>query len=143
MVHNIESAKVSVPPLLKEATDEEGRVYYTWKNDLMKSEKFWMGWFKGLNQAFLTSKFSKILLLASNERLDKELQIAHMQGRFKMTNFIGEIGHCMMEDDPHQTAEACHSLLQLFRLPLSVAEQQKLRDVGIAFFVNDLKPYHK
>ena len=85
---------------MKEVKDEEGLVSYIWKNNLMESQQFWRGWFQGLSSDFLSSKFCKLLLLASNDRMDKELTIAHMQGRFKLVCFVGDIGHCMMEDDP-------------------------------------------
>lgn len=42
----------------------------------MKSEKHWMGWFKGLGNAFLGVSVPKLLLLAERDRMDKELTIA-------------------------------------------------------------------
>jgi len=44
-VKNKNSAKVSVPPLVK--LNEESGVY-EWKNNLMGSKDFWLGWFTGL-----------------------------------------------------------------------------------------------
>lgn len=109
----------------------------------MKSEQFWRGWFLGLTQDFLTSRFCKILLLASNDRMDKELTIAHMQGKFKLVTFFGEVGHCMMEDDPFQTAASFNELLSKFKLPMNMDDVRKMEEVGIAFFDNKVKPYHK
>jgi protein phosphatase methylesterase 1 len=37
---------------------------YIWKVDLMKSEKFWKGWFTGLTSSFLNVKIPKSLVLA-------------------------------------------------------------------------------
>lgn len=37
------------------------------------------GWFRGMSQAFLSSRCVKILICSSSDRLDKELMIAHMQ----------------------------------------------------------------
>jgi len=83
------------------------------------------------------------LLLASSDRMDKELTIAQMQGRFKLICFVGDIGHCMMEDDPCQTAQACHILLEKFKLPMDTDDQIKLKELGVAFFENTVKPYLK
>lgn len=109
----------------------------------MKSEQFWIGWFKGLTKEFLTSKFCKILMLPSNDRMDKDLTIAHMQGKFKLVTFFGEVGHCMMEDDPFQTAAAFNELLSKFKLPMNMDDVIELERVGIAFFDNKVKSYQK
>lgn len=81
LVKNIESARVSAPPKVKEITTD-GKSHFEWKVDLMKSEKHWLGWFKGLDSAFLGVPVPKMLMLAERERLDKELIIANMQGKF-------------------------------------------------------------
>lgn len=78
---NLESARVSAPPKVKEIISD-GKSHFEWKVDLMKSEKHWLGWFKGLDSAFLGVPVPKMLMLAERERLDKELIIANMQGKF-------------------------------------------------------------
>ena len=139
-VMNAESAKISIPPQLRENTDGSGEV--VWKNDLLQSEKFWLDWFKGLSSTFLASKFSKICFIAARERLDKELEIANMQGKFRLVSFPN-VGHCMLEDDPVSAAKYCHMVLDRFRCPLSVQDVQKIKDHGIPGFHNNLKPYSK
>jgi protein phosphatase methylesterase 1 len=47
----------------------------------------------------------KQLLLAGNERMDKDLTIAHMQGKFKMV-VIDNCGHVIQEDRPEAVAQA-------------------------------------
>lgn len=42
----------------------------------MKSEKYWVEWFKGLTNSFLQIKVPKLLMTAEKERMDKELTIA-------------------------------------------------------------------
>jgi len=42
----------------------------------MASKKFWLGWFKGMNKAFLTSRCPKILMTSEKGRMDKEFIIA-------------------------------------------------------------------
>ncbi len=62
---------MSVPNLLKYEGGE-----LKWKTDLLKTEKYWPDWFKGLNRCFLMSLVPKVLLLAHPDRMDKELTIA-------------------------------------------------------------------
>ena len=42
------------------------------------------GWYEGLSTAFLGFKGPKVLMLAGTDRLDRELTIGQMQGRFQM-----------------------------------------------------------
>merc|ERR1712087_371432 len=87
-LQNMESAKVSIPPqLVQKALPPTGEVYWVWRNDLMASEKYWMSWFKGLTQIFLNITCPKLLLLAGNDRMDTDLTVAQMQGKFKMVCF--------------------------------------------------------
>ena len=72
---NVQSARVSVPPKLKKV-EINGKVAYEWRVDLMKSEKHWMSWFKGLTSCFLSVHIPKLLMLAEKERMDKDLTIA-------------------------------------------------------------------
>lgn len=120
---NKESAKVSIPPqLIQKPFPPKGDLAYTWKNDLMASEKYWMGWFTGLSKVFLGVSCPKLLVLRGKEIMDTELTVAQMQGKFKVVCFPGEVGHCMMEDDPRQTAITMHMFLEKFRLPQSVED---------------------
>ena len=52
-IQNIESARISVPPLLKESKNKKGETVYEWKTDLLTSTKYWVDWFLGLTKAFL------------------------------------------------------------------------------------------
>lgn len=140
-VLNLDSARISIPPQLKEVETDKGKVFQ-WKNDLLKSEAFWLGWFKGLSSTFLSSKFPKICFIAARERLDKELEIANMQGKFRLISFPN-VGHCMMEDDPISTAKNCHMVLDRFRCPLSLEDIQFIKEKGIPAFQSKLKPYSK
>lgn len=58
------------------------------------------GWFQGLSGSFLRVKLPKILITAEKERLDKELTIAQMQGKFKVS-IVHNVGHSVQEDDYH------------------------------------------
>jgi protein phosphatase methylesterase 1 len=140
-VFNLDSARISIPPQLLEVKTDKGTAF-KWKNELLKSEKFWPGWFKGLSSTFLSSKFPKICFIAARERLDKELEIANMQGKFRLVSFPN-VGHCMMEDDPVATAKNCHMVLERFRCPLSTSDVEFIKEKGIPAFQSHLKPYTK
>ncbi|GAA5988707.1 hypothetical protein JCM5350_001984 [Sporobolomyces pararoseus] len=106
-INNVTSARISVPSLIKplptsESSQEEEK--YTWTVDLAKTEPYWKGWFTGLSSKFLSCKTAKLLILAGTDRLDKELLIGQMQGKYQLEVFP-EAGHCLHEDLPERTAD--------------------------------------
>ncbi|GAA5964616.1 hypothetical protein JCM3765_007642 [Sporobolomyces pararoseus] len=110
-INNVISARISVPSLIKplptadstqSATSEEEK--YQWTVDLAKTEPYWKGWFTGLSSKFLSCKTAKLLILAGTDRLDKELLIGQMQGKYQLEVFP-EAGHCLHEDLPERTAD--------------------------------------
>lgn len=139
-MRNRVSARVSVPPTVKK---DETTGKYVWKNDLMASKDFWLGWFTGLTNEFLTSTHPKIFMIADKLRLDKEMIIAHMSGKFKLVSFGMSTGHCMMEDDPRAFARACREFLDRFQICMGVEDLQKQNEVGIGFFKNLVREYNK
>jgi protein phosphatase methylesterase 1 len=54
------------------------------------------GWFQGLSSSFLTARTARLLVLAGTDRLDKELMIGQMQGKFQMVVVPG-VGHMLHE----------------------------------------------
>lgn len=116
-LRNKESACVSVPPLLvplnvpvttikaSDSTDNDDNIKYGWKLDLRKTAPFWRGWFEGLSTRFLTisSSISKLLILAGTDRLDKELMIGQMQGKYQLVVYQ-DSGHFVQEDVPNKCA---------------------------------------
>jgi hypothetical protein len=54
------------------------------------------GWFKGLSSGFLACRTARLLVLAGTDRLDKELMIGQMQGKFQM-EVIPDVGHMLQE----------------------------------------------
>uniref|UniRef100_A0A8C9U2C8 Protein phosphatase methylesterase 1 n=1 Tax=Scleropages formosus TaxID=113540 RepID=A0A8C9U2C8_SCLFO len=78
---------------------------YTWRIELAKTEKYWDGWFRGLSALFLSCPVPKLLLLAGVDRLDKDLTIGQMQGKFQM-QVLPQCGHAVHEDAPEKVAEA-------------------------------------
>lgn len=84
---------------------KEDKPEYTWRIELSKTEKYWEGWFKGLSNLFLSCPVPKLLLLAGVDRLDRDLTIGQMQGKFQM-QVLPQCGHAVHEDAPDKVAEA-------------------------------------
>ncbi|MCJ1310892.1 Protein phosphatase methylesterase 1 [Agyrium rufum] len=102
------SARVSVPALLVPSSDVsqsgiESSTAWTWRTDLAATQPFWENWFVGLSSKFLSAKGGKLLLLAGTDRLDKELMIGQMQGKYQLQVFP-DSGHFIQEDLPEKTA---------------------------------------
>ncbi|KAB5536389.1 Alpha/Beta hydrolase protein [Coniochaeta sp. 2T2.1] len=125
-IRNAVSARTSVPGLLVDTSAEEkeeggeggedgsGRERgggtgtkrpWVWKTDLAATQPFWEGWFVGLSKKFLEARGGKMLLLAGTDRLDTELTIGQMQGKYALQVFP-EAGHFIHEDLPEKTAIA-------------------------------------
>ncbi|XP_064481916.1 protein phosphatase methylesterase 1-like isoform X2 [Ornithodoros turicata] len=99
---------------------QENTVKYTWRIDLSKTEEHWRGWFAGLSSLFLSVPVPKLLLLAGVDRLDRDLTIGQMQGKFQM-QVLPQCGHAVHEDVPDKVAEAVATFLvrNKFTEPLS------------------------
>ena len=54
------------------------------------------GWFTGLSASFLNARTARLLVLAGTDRLDKELMIGQMQGKFQMV-VVPSTGHMLHE----------------------------------------------
>jgi protein phosphatase methylesterase 1 len=98
-IRNAESARLSVPMQLAYS---ETTKRWVWRTELEATEVFWRGWFEGLSQLFLSVPVPKLLVLAGVDRLDKDLMIAQMQGKFQNVLIPGA-GHVVHEDRPEQT----------------------------------------
>uniref|UniRef100_A0A8C7LID2 Protein phosphatase methylesterase 1 n=1 Tax=Oncorhynchus kisutch TaxID=8019 RepID=A0A8C7LID2_ONCKI len=94
----------------KKEDDQEKETLYTWQIDLSKTEKYWEGWFSGLSALFLSCPVPKLLLLAGVDRLDKDLTIGQMQGKFQM-QVLPQCGHAVHEDAPEKVADALASFM--------------------------------
>lgn len=106
VLRNENSAKFTVCDLLNESDHR-----LQWKCDLSKVITFGNTWFKGFSQKFVECRFrrlqiSKLLLLSSNETLDKDLMIGQMQGKYQLIVFQNNssAGHFLQEDIPKQCA---------------------------------------
>lgn len=102
-IRNSISARTSVPALLKHDLNVRSSRAWAWRTDLAATQPFWEGWFVGLSKKFLEARGGKLLLLAGTDRLDKELTIGQMQGKYALQVFP-EAGHFIHEDLPEKTA---------------------------------------
>lgn len=105
-IRNTISARISVPSLLQLDTSQSSQVAtksWTWRTDLAATQPYWEGWFAGLSRKFLDAKGGKLLLLAGADRLDKELMIGQMQGKYQLQVFP-DAGHFIHEDQAQKTA---------------------------------------
>ncbi|KAH7408359.1 Alpha/Beta hydrolase protein [Phaeosphaeria sp. MPI-PUGE-AT-0046c] len=99
-LRNPQSARASVPSLLLQGSDER----WLWRTELGSTEAYWENWFTGMSSKFLKGKGAKLLVLAGTDRLDKELMIGQMQGKFQLQVFPAA-GHFLHEDQPDKTAD--------------------------------------
>ena len=116
-----EGAKSSVETKPSSPTASSDSNKYTWRIDLSKTEQFWQGWFSGLSKLFLSCECPKLLLLAGVDRLDRDLTVGQMQGKFQM-HVVPKSGHAVHEDAPEQVADCIASFLVRHKLVQPVDE---------------------
>ncbi|MBW0511233.1 hypothetical protein O181_050948 [Austropuccinia psidii MF-1] len=118
-IRNLASACISVPGIVKKCSspvtddppadstsehESPQNEYFTWVTDLRSSQPYWEGWYSGLSKKFLSQRTARLLVLAGADRLDKELIIGQMQGKYQLS-VLANVGHCIHEDDPEKLAE--------------------------------------
>ncbi|KAJ5897171.1 hypothetical protein N7504_007459 [Penicillium tannophilum] len=104
-IRNSTSARASVPSLIyEEGHPADPSRPWVWRTNLSATKPFWENWFIGLSKKFLDARGGKLLLLAGTDRLDKELMIGQMQGKYQLQVFP-EAGHFVQEDQPAKTAQ--------------------------------------
>jgi protein phosphatase methylesterase 1 len=124
-IRDLESAQASVPSLLIPEGDR-----WVWRTDLARTQRWWEEWFTGMSGLFLRGRAAKALVLAGTDRLDKELMVGQMQGKFSVSlhtlgwtytdefagkfqlTVIPEAGHFIQEDVPEKTA---HLMIEFFK----------------------------
>lgn len=83
---------------------------YKWRINLSKTEAHWRYWFEGMSKKFLSISVAKILILSSIGKLDKELNIGNMQGKFQL-HILSKCGHAIQEDRPLEVADIISKFL--------------------------------
>lgn len=106
-----------------------GNKFY-WKTDLLKTSSYWREWFTGLDKIFLDIQLPKLLILAEPGRLDKELTIAQMQGKFALKCPLERTGHHIHEDSPREIMNFILEFIRSFRIPLSREEINTKKNLG-------------
>jgi len=101
-IRNAYSARVSIPPIFKK--DPVAVFPFQWRTPLRSTSPYWSSWFEGLSSEFLKTRAARLLVLAGTDRLDDELMIGQMQGKFQLVVVPG-VGHILQEDDPTRLAE--------------------------------------
>ncbi|KAF8872590.1 Alpha/Beta hydrolase protein [Infundibulicybe gibba] len=103
-IRNPHSARISIPAIMKQSDSADDVLPYRWRTPLRSTAPYWSSWFTGLSSHFLAARTARLLVLAGTDRLDKELMIGQMQGKFQMEVVPG-VGHMLQEDDPTRLAE--------------------------------------
>lgn len=83
----------------------------------------WADWFAGTNARFLAAPCPKLLLVPDPDRLDPELVVAQMQGKYQLRPIAGA-GHVLHEDAPDKVAEAILTFLS--RAGLTAGSEARL-----------------
>jgi len=99
-------------------TSPAGNGPFTWAIDLSTTEPYWSGWFADLTANFLAAPSAKLLMLAGVDRLDKDMMVGQMQGKFQML-VLPQVGHAIQEDSPDKVAEAIANFIVRNRLAAS------------------------
>ena len=61
--------------------------------------------------------------------MDKELTIAHMQGKFKMV-VVENVGHVIQEDNPQAVATVFKQFLEKFHIPAAYGQQMVITTIS-------------
>ena len=122
ITRNVDAARVSVPSQLarsrlgdddaSEGPSSSASVF-AWRTSLAATRPHWRGWFEGVSRAFLAAPCPKLLVLAGVDRLDDELVVAQMSGKFQ-TVLFPDAGHAVHEDEPERVADAVAAFVRRY-----------------------------
>lgn len=119
-----------MPAQVKLVVDEAtGNQKYVWRTDLLATKDYWTEWFAGLTQSFLALATKKMLFLAGAERMDTELTVAHMQGKYEM-HVIADCGHVIQEDQPAKICEKIMEFIDRRKIPAIYNQQMFIVTAG-------------
>jgi protein phosphatase methylesterase 1 len=88
---------------------------WVWRTPLEESSLYWEGWYRGLSTLYLNLKIPKMLILAGTDRLDRELTIGQMQGKFQLV-LLSRAGHAVHEDEAGEVSAAVKGFLNRFKI---------------------------
>lgn len=81
------------------------------RTDLQKSSQYWAGWFRGMNARFIGHTAWKLLLVSTLEKLDRDHEIANMQGKIAIEVVPGCV-HNLHEDNPEKVVHILQEYLR-------------------------------
>ncbi|KAK2952081.1 putative Protein phosphatase methylesterase 1 [Blattamonas nauphoetae] len=110
LIHGQLAASISAPSIFAPVDPSDPSAGYKWRMDAAKSKPFWRDWYKGLNKNFLSARCPRVLILASVDELDKEMNIANMQGKFQLC-VIPNSGHHIHEERPRDVFNTIKAVL--------------------------------
>ncbi|KAH0786103.1 Clan SC, family S33, methylesterase-like serine peptidase [Histomonas meleagridis] len=96
---------------------EDGK--YRWITDLMPSEPYWVGWFKGFAESFIKAPTYKVLILPNINNMDKAFIIGHMSGKFQL-EIVNGTHHCLHEDNPEHVKDIICKFIERMNIPVPV-----------------------
>ncbi|KAH8834177.1 Alpha/Beta hydrolase protein [Flagelloscypha sp. PMI_526] len=103
-IRNPTSARIAVPGIFIPNPNPDSTPPFVWRTPLRSTAPYWEGWFKSLSPLFLNLRAARLLVLAGTERLDRDLMIGQMQGKFQLV-VVPDSGHMVQEDEPTKCAE--------------------------------------
>ena len=93
--------------------------------NLLDSKPYWNEWFIRLTKAFLSCNIPKMLMLAGIERMDKDLTIAQMQGKYKLS-IMRNVGYIMHENKPDEAMKFIKDFIRTFRITAKETEMKPI-----------------
>ncbi|KAH7824500.1 putative protein phosphatase methylesterase 1 [Monocercomonoides exilis] len=118
--------------------NQPGKV--VWRAHLFETKPFWHGWYFGMNKRFLSTPVPKVLIVADIDRLDKDMNIANMQGKFQF-NIIPNTGHHIHEDAPERLASIACLFLERYSLtPEKMKAAPASGSIGLPRFLSPSIP---
>ena len=93
--------------------------------NLLDSKPYWNEWFIGLTKAFLSYNIPKMLMLAGIEQMDKDLSIAQMQRKYKLS-IMRNVGYIMHEDKQNETMKFIKDFIRTFRITAKETEMKPI-----------------
>lgn len=69
------------------------------------------------------------MALAGTERMDKELTIQHMMGKFKLV-VLYETGHAIQEDKPHELVNALVDFINTFHMQVKANDKKTITSIS-------------
>jgi protein phosphatase methylesterase 1 len=88
---------------------------WVWRTPLEESSSYWEGWYRNLSSLYLNLKIPKMLILAGTDRLDRELTIGQMQGKFQLV-LLSRAGHAVHEDEAGEVSAAVKGFIHRFKI---------------------------